>query len=335
MVSVIVVPAGKAPSIACQLPYTVELPGKQVEDTTIGDIKVALAGRFPKFYPARQKIALKGNKNALQDEVKLIDAGVTDGGEVSVKDLGHQISWKTVFLVEYGGPLVIHPLLYHFPKVFWGGPVYHSTLQRFVYALVMIHFMKRELETLFVHRFSHGTMPLMNIFKNSAHYHLLSGLALALSVYSPNFGATSPYIRGTVRDDPTFIWACTAVWIFAEVSNLITHINLRHLRPEGTRKRAIPFGYGFSLVSFPNYFFESISWLTIAVMTGSFTGRLMIVICLVASFTFNVQLGYSLWFPPDRCISGQQRNTVRTRKNLETRIRRGGRPCSPLLRRYA
>ncbi|KAI6025055.1 hypothetical protein PISMIDRAFT_655098 [Pisolithus microcarpus 441] len=280
MVSVTVVPAGKTPSVARGLPYTVELPGKQVEDTTVRDIKVALAERFPKFYPARQKITLKDHRDTLQDEVKLVDAGVADGGEVSVKDLGHQISWKTVFLVEYAGPLVIHPLVYHFPKVFWGGPVYHSTLQRFVYALVMIHFIKRELETLFVHRFSHDTMPVMNIFKNSAHYHILSGLALALSIYSPNFGATSPYIRGTIRDDPTFIWACTTVWIFAEVSNLITHINLRNLRPAGTRKRVIPYGYGFSLVSFPNYFFESVAWFTIAVMTGSFAAWIFLVVAV-------------------------------------------------------
>ena len=53
------------------------------------------------FYPARQKITLKDSKNTLNDEVKFVDAGLVDGGELLVKDLGHQISWKTVFLIEY------------------------------------------------------------------------------------------------------------------------------------------------------------------------------------------------------------------------------------------
>ena len=63
------------------------------------------------FYPARQKLTLKDSKDTLNDEVKLVDAGVVDGSELLVKDLGHQVSWKTVFLVEYvsryyGGPVV-------------------------------------------------------------------------------------------------------------------------------------------------------------------------------------------------------------------------------------
>jgi very-long-chain enoyl-CoA reductase len=51
------------------------------------------------------------------------------------------------------------------------------------------------------------------------------------------------------------------------VSNLITHLNLRSLRPPGTRTRAIPRGYGFDLVSCPNYFFETIVWVAFTFLT--------------------------------------------------------------------
>lgn len=121
MVSVTVSPAGKPISIARGLPSQFDLPGKEVHDVTIHDVKVAIAKKYPKvspsfasicqpcvltlyafqFYPARQKITLRDSKNALNDDVKLADAGVVDGSELLVKDLGHQISWKTVFLVEY------------------------------------------------------------------------------------------------------------------------------------------------------------------------------------------------------------------------------------------
>lgn len=61
------------------------------------------------FYPERQKLTLKGDKTALKDETLLQAAGVSEGGELGVKDLGPQISWRTVFLVEYVSPLCITP----------------------------------------------------------------------------------------------------------------------------------------------------------------------------------------------------------------------------------
>lgn len=60
---------------------------------------------------------------------------------------------------------------------------------------------------------------------------------------------------------------------FAEISNLKTHLILSSLRSDGSKGRSIPYGYGFSLVSFPNYFFEMLGWLTIVVMTGSWAGK--------------------------------------------------------------
>jgi hypothetical protein len=53
------------------------------------------------FYATRQKLSFKGSKAPLATDATLKDVGVEDGGELCVKDLGPQISWKTVFMIEY------------------------------------------------------------------------------------------------------------------------------------------------------------------------------------------------------------------------------------------
>lgn len=57
--------------------------------------------RITQFYSSRQKLTLKGDRKALADEVTLEAAGIVDGAELSVKDLGPQVSWTTVFVIEY------------------------------------------------------------------------------------------------------------------------------------------------------------------------------------------------------------------------------------------
>ncbi|KAF5341829.1 hypothetical protein D9611_001359 [Ephemerocybe angulata] len=279
MVSITVSAAAKAPSFARDLPISVEVE----EGSTIGELKQKINRKFPKFSTSRQKITLKGDRKPLDDATKIetVFGGKLEGAELQVKDMGPQISWKTVFLIEYVGPLIVHPIFYYFPKVFYGRDFQHSALQKYVFAFVMLHFLKRELETLFVHRFSHGTMPFLNVFKNSFHYHVLSGLLLAAHVYSPKYAAGAPAIVGTYRDNATFLKVATAVWAFAEVSNFHTHLTLRNLRPAGTKKRAIPAGYGFNLVSFPNYFFEILGWVVISVMTNSIASHFFVVVATV------------------------------------------------------
>lgn len=128
--------------------------------------------------------------------------------------------------------------------------------------MVVLHFVKRELETLFVHRFSADTMPLAYIFRNSGHYWLLSGLVFGYVVYQPGYYAN-------VQRTPTRTLITIILYLFAELSNLQTHITLRRLRPEGSRARPIPHGYGFDWpfggISLPNYFFEILAWVVIGV----------------------------------------------------------------------
>jgi len=50
--------------------------------------------------------------------------------------------------------------------------------------------------------------------------------------------------------------------------NFMCHITLRNLRKPGTTTRGIPHGWGFGYISCANYFWESMAWLSFAVLTG-------------------------------------------------------------------
>lgn len=115
---------------------------------------------------------------------------------------------------------------------------------------------------------------------------------------------------------------------FAELSNLKTHLILRSLRPEGTTKRAIPQGYGFNWVSCPNYFFETIAWFSISMMTGSLASTWLSSRWMLLLIPF--QPGSSLLSAHARCSLGRLRNTRTTRRNSAMSIRKGERSCSRL-----
>lgn len=54
---------------------------------------------------------------------------------------------------DNGNQLILHLFRYSIAAACWS-----------------IHYAKRLFETVFVHRFSHSTMPIMNLFKNCAYY---------------------------------------------------------------------------------------------------------------------------------------------------------------------
>lgn len=200
-----------------------------------------------------------------------LKSAVGDVKKFRVKDLGPQIGWRTVFLIEYFGPILVHisVYLYAFGSSGWG---YSPTiLQQATLAMVVLHFLKREYESAFVHRFSGQTMPLFNLFKNSAHYWLLSGLLMAAEVYSP-WSRVSARVVESGRELPVWRPAIGLVlYVVGEVCNLIAHINLRNLRPEGLTERRVPKGFPlFDRVTSPNYMFEIIAWIGMCLVSRSY-----------------------------------------------------------------
>jgi len=231
-------------------------------DSSVKQLKQALAKKHSKYYPERQRLVLSQERGApaLQDSQKLNELGLKEGSIVYFKDLGPQIGYRTVFLTEYFGPFMLYPLFYFFRAAIYGSlaatPV-HPVQTVALYAW-SFHYLKRLLETIFVHRFSHDTMPIFNLVKNCSYYW---GFAAFVAYFVNHPLYTSP--------SDAQIYGALVVFVVAELSNGIVHIQLRNLRPANSRERKIPRGFLFNFVSCPNYTMEILAWLAFSIMAQS------------------------------------------------------------------
>ncbi|KAL1865846.1 hypothetical protein VTK73DRAFT_5025 [Phialemonium thermophilum] len=252
-----------------KLPATLEIP----DNATVEDVKITIArqtgvsdfNRIGLFDPVTKK-TLKNRKALIRDHESVVSTG-----ELLVKDLGPQVAWRTVYVVEYVGPILVHllivalrPYIYVIPPYVYKSeketPV--ATVQWLLFAMFQFHFIKRELETLFVHKFSANTMPASKIFANSAFYWLLAGLLSALDIYAPNsFSARSEL--GPID------FVGVALFVYGEICNFIVHKHLASLRSRGGTEKGIPNCIGSNLVTSPNYMFEVIAWLGVILVSRS------------------------------------------------------------------
>ena len=252
-------------------------------DDTLHDLYERIAAKIGVGSRARFPLTrLRLTKNAdgsflPNDNTTLYNAGLDDKSTILVKDLGPQIAWRTVFIIEYLGPLLIHPLLYFGRTWFYRTPPARltfpdtSSLQTLSFGAICLHFLKREYETVFVHRFSNATMPRRNIFKNSAHYWLLAGLNLALFTYSPSDACPT-----NQPSPPWFVAIAMAMFVIGEIGNFSAHLTLRDLRTKGSTERKIPSTGVFKYVpvTCPNYFFETLAWAGIWMLNKSWSTAL-------------------------------------------------------------
>lgn len=144
--------------------------------------------------------------------------------------------------------------------------------------MIVLHFVKREFETFFIHKFSLSTMPILNVFKNSFHYWFFSGVFAAYWIYSPSSWTA---LSGPLMNYINIVGV--VLYVFGEISNFHTHITLSKLRTTGGTERGIPRGYGFDLVTCPNYLFETIAWIGVLLVTKSSTIAIFLIIAYAGS----------------------------------------------------
>lgn len=242
--------------------------GGSKKQITLSLSKSATVGELKKDYAAQTKKSIHrlsfktgDGKTRLDDDKKsLSEYGVNSGDNVIFKDLGPQISYRGVFVAEYLGPMLFVMLYYYRPAFVYGAQAVTASwdwVAKMSVLCWMLHFAKREFETFFVHKFSRPTMPLQNLFKNCTYYWMF-GAFIGYPLCDPKFEAPKE----------VYVYVGLSIFILSEIGNLICHIMLSNMRPaEGSKKREIPRGFLFELVSCPNYTFEVMSWVGFSIMT--------------------------------------------------------------------
>ena len=149
--------------------------------------------------------------------------------------------------IIYFPAVVIFPAAY----VIFGNPgtIWHWL----VMAGMSIHFGKRCLETLFLHKYS-GVMNLFTALAVCSLYSLLSGLLGVL--------AATEVPAELVNSDAFHPWTLTGVTLFVVglFGNLYHHWLLANLREPGETGYKLPTGGLFPWVACPHYLLELVGW---------------------------------------------------------------------------
>ncbi|XP_042498688.1 very-long-chain enoyl-CoA reductase [Macadamia integrifolia] len=254
--------------------------GLELHDSAkVTDLQNAIHRRTKKYYPSRQRLTLPvqpGTKEkpvVLDSRKSVQDYCDRNADKLTVvfKDLGPQVSYRTLFICEYFGPLVIFPIFYFLPvyKYFgYKGERVIQPVQTYAMYYWCFHYFKRIMETIFIHRFSHATSPLSNVFRNCTYYWTF-GAYIAYYVNHPFYTPVSD-----LQMKIGF-----GIGVICQVANFYCHILLKNLRsPDGSGGYQIPRGFLFNIVTCANYTTEIYQWLGFNIATQTVAGYLFLLV---------------------------------------------------------
>ncbi|XP_068961411.1 trans-2,3-enoyl-CoA reductase-like isoform X5 [Petaurus breviceps papuanus] len=224
--------------------------------STIRDVKHKFHKACPQWYPSRIGLQLERGGPFLKDYVNIQSIAASSIVTLYFTDLGQQVSWTTVFLAEYTGPLLIYLIFYMRLTYIYDAKESSRRLRHPVVHLACfchcLHYVRHLLETVFVHKLSGEHTPLKNLIKICEAGNHFINVVLAHPNHTGN-NACFP--------SPTYN----------------------------------PFTWLFMLVSCPNYTYEIGSWISFTVMTqtlpvGIFTLLMSIQMSLWAQKKHKVYL---------------------------------------------
>ncbi|XP_042712211.2 trans-2,3-enoyl-CoA reductase-like isoform X2 [Chrysemys picta bellii] len=247
------------------------------------DVKHKFHKTCPQWNPSRIGLRLERNGPYLKDSISIQSLAVSSIITLYFTDLGQQVTWTTVFLTEYSGPLLIYLLFYIRLSSIYAEEESTESFRHPVVHLACLchclHYVRHLLETLFVHKISGGHTPLKNMIKGCAFYWGFTSW-IAYYVNHPRYTPPSFGNRQVIFAALAFLM-CEAGNHFINVA--LVQQNHSASFPSPTYN---PFTWLFTLVSCPNYTYEIGSWISFTVMTQTLP---------VGIFAFLMAIQMSLW----------------------------------------
>lgn len=112
-------------------------------------------------------------------------------------------------------------------------------------------------------------MPVSRLFLNCFYYWGLCAGLIGYFLFHPDAQES--------MEPPIHDLMYASLFLMFETLNFNTHIILRNLRKDGSKKRGIPYGAGFSQVSCANYLWELCAWAIFAVYTECFAAFMFLI----------------------------------------------------------
>lgn len=163
-------------------------------------------------------------------------------------------------------------------------------------AAVFVHFSKRGLEVLFVHKFS-GRTDVGSLIFISSSYAAVTGLFLFTQVKTTGLAPPSLDLR----------WLGLAIYLVGLAGNGYHHWLLAQLRKDSSKGYVIPQGGLFGLLVCPHYVFEITTFVGLALISQTWVGfaSATLVFCYLTARTIKTKQWYTKkvdGFPEERSV---------------------------------
>ena len=172
-----------------------------------------------------------------------------------------------------------------------------NSRSRILAQLTFLHFAKRTLECLFVHKYS-GCMPLTSSLTITTFYSVVTWASVHYAARVPE----------AMLDD-TLLSASCVFFAIGQIGNGYHHLLLAGLRTGDAKGYTVPRGGLFEYVAAPHYLFELISWLGVVVASQHLSLVLIYVTMTVCTRSAagparwaRLSLNVNLWGLPSPCL---------------------------------